>query len=206
MIAIFFAGCSKRILSNSSPQWTCNASADAALQKGDYQSGIRLHQRILEKDSHHALALYHLGYAFGQLGDQKQEVFWYEKAVSEGYVQDADLFYNLGMAYGESNFPEKAVAAFNRAVALDPENAEYHYGLALAHRVNSDAASAEVELRKTIEIDPDYLDARWDLSLLYIDSGHLSKARDQLRRILEIDPSHQRAKELLNTIETKSDL
>lgn len=200
LLSVILAGCQKRVTVAPSRQWTCDEKADMAIKKGDYQSGMRLHRRILEKDPHHALASYHLGYAYGQLGQHTQEVHYYEQAVSEGYDQDADLFYNLGMAYGELNMPPKAVSAFKRAVALNPESCEYHYGLAIAYRVNSNTASAEDAFLKAIEIDPNYLDARWDLGLLYVDSGHLAKARHQLRKILAIDPSHHRAKELLNRI------
>ena len=200
MAAVILGGCQKGGISKPSPQWICDEKADTALQTGDLESGIRLNRRILEKDPHNALAWYHLGYAYGQTGNHQLELACYEKAASAGYNRDPDLFYNLGMAYGELNRVPEAVSAFKTAVALNPESPEYHFGLGLAYTAGSDGGSAEREFLEAISIDSDHAAARFELSLLYVDSGKLPKARDQLKKILETNPSHQNARELLNRI------
>ncbi len=68
----------------------------------DYEAGILLHQHFLEKEPTNGLALYHLGYAYGQTGDHVKEVLYYEKAVSLGF-SEYHIFFNMGMAYGELN-------------------------------------------------------------------------------------------------------
>jgi tetratricopeptide (TPR) repeat protein len=196
-------GCSKPISTRKPPlekTWICDIAADDAMKRGDYHTALLLHERLLEKEPDNALALYHLGYAYGQTGNHQIEVHYYEKAIALGFTKDA-IFFNLGMAYGELNQIEKSLKAFERAVSLDPDNADNHFGLALSYQRRLTDELAEVEFLKAIEIDPKHIDARLYLSLLYADMGELHKASQQLRTILEIDPNHAGARDFLKRIE-----
>ena len=195
-------GCSKGFFGKSTDidkRWTCDEEADNAMRRQDYDSGILLHQRFLEKDPENGSALYHLGYAYGQTGDHLKEVSYYEKAIGVGF-QGKRIYFNLGMAYGELNQGEKSIRAFRKALDLDPDSADSHFGLAMAYQRNSDEKLAEEEFLQAIKIDPGHLDARLYLSMLYADIGDLQKACDQLRKILEIDPTNRIAREFLERI------
>jgi tetratricopeptide (TPR) repeat protein len=180
--------------------WTCDKTADNAMKREDYEAAIVLHQRLLDKDASNALALYHLGYAHGQLGAHDKEVYYYEKAIALGFKQQG-IFFNLGMAYGELNQTENSIRALRKAVDSDPGNADYHFGLALSYQRSLADRLAEAEFLKAITIDPKHVDARLYLSLLYADKGELQKAAEQLREILEIDPTHTDARQFLERIE-----
>ena len=197
------SGCSKALSrKNAEPvkSWTCDKEADEAMKRNDYEAGISLHERFLEKEPENALALYHLGYAYGQIGEHLREVSHYEKAISFGYKKDR-IFFNLGMAYGELNQTEKSISAFKQALDTNPGNADNHFGLATAYQKSAADKLAEEEFLKAIEIDPRHVDARLLLSLLYADWGELEKAAGQLRKTLEIDPTNERARHFLERIE-----
>jgi len=198
------AGCSKRMAeTRSAPTrtWSCSDEADRAMKLHDYQTGILLHERLLEKDPTNALALYHLGYAYGQIGDHRQEVFHYEKAIALGFSAGR-IYFNLGMAYGELSEIEKAISAFKKSLEINPETSDSHFGLAMAYYEKGIADKwAEEEFLKTIDIDPIHIDARLYLSILYADRGEIQKACHQLREILKIDPTNERARLLLERIE-----
>ena len=197
------AGCSKPISIKKPPSektWTCDIAADDAMKRGDYHAALLLHERLLEKEPDNALALYHLGYAYGQTGNHQSEVRCYEKAIALGFTKDA-IFFNLGMAYGELNQIEKSLNAFQKAVSLDPDNADNHFGLAMSYQRRLTDELAEAEFLKAIELDPEHIDARLYLSLLYADMGELGKAIQQLRTILEMDPNHAGARDFLEKIE-----
>jgi len=197
------AGCSKGIFAKKSvPEktWTCDKEADEAMKRHNYEAGILLHQRFLEKEPANGIALYHLGYAYGQTGDHVKEVLYYEKSIALGFKGES-IFFNLGMAYGELNQIENSILAFNKALDINPDSADNHFGLALAYQRSVADKLAEKELLKAIEIDPAHVDARLYLSLLYADMGELQKACEQLRKILDIDPTHRRAREFLERIE-----
>jgi len=204
LAALFLgSGCAKRNLVKESvpgERWTCDRDADEALKRRDYGEGILLHQRFLEKEPENALALYHLGYAYGQTGNHEKEVFYYENAVGLGFKKE-NIFFNLGMAYGELNRIEEAVSVFKKALDINPDSAENHFGLALAYQRSVADKLAEEEFLRAIKIDPAHVDARLYLSMLYADMGEMQKAAEQLRNILKIDPHNEGAKEFLKRIE-----
>ena len=197
------AGCSK-VLSEKSAEpvkgWTCDKEADEAMKRNDYEAGISLHERFLEKEPENALALYHLGYAYGQIGEHLREVSYYEKAIALGFREEG-MFFNMGMAYGELNQTEKSISAFKQALDMNPGNADNHFGLAMAYQKSAADKPAEEEFLKAIEIDPRHVDARLYLSLLYREWGEIQKAAEQLRKVLEIDPTHSGARKFLKKIE-----
>jgi tetratricopeptide (TPR) repeat protein len=197
------AGCAKKELVKEPvpvKRWTCDKEADEAVKRQDYEEGIRLHRQFLETEPGNALALYHLGYAYGQTGDHEKEVVFYERAAALGFEQD-NIFFNLGMAYGELNRIEEAIKAFEKALDIDPNSADNHFGLALAYQRSVADGLAEEEFLKAIEIDPSHVDARLYLSMLYADRGEMQKAASQLRDILKVDPSNSGAREFLKRIE-----
>ena len=196
-------GCSKGLFGRNTgidKTWICDEEADNAMRQQDYEAGILVHQRFLEKEPENALALYHIGYAYGQIGNHLKEVFHYEKAIALGFGEHR-IFFNLGMAYGELNQGKKSIRAFKKALDIDPDSADNHFGLAMAYQRNLDDKLAEEEFLKVIKIAPGHLDARLYLSILYTDMGDLQKAGNQLREILEIDPTHKTAHEFLESIE-----
>jgi tetratricopeptide (TPR) repeat protein len=196
-------GCSKGILAEkflTKEKWTCNKQADEAMKEHDYETAIILHENFLEKEPSNGLAIYHLGYAYGQTGNHTKEVLYYEKAADLGYGKD-DIFFNMGMAYGELNQEKKSIQSFKKAVDVNPGSADNHFGLAIAYQKSLADKLAEEEFLKALRIDPAHVDARLYLSMLYVDMGELKKAGDQLRKILEIDPSNKAVQDFLDKIE-----
>ena len=196
------AGCSKGVLGRRLDlvkTWTCDKQADKAMEQHDYEAGILLHQRFLEREPANGLALYHLGYAYGKIGYHQKEAFFYEKAIALGLKED-HIFFNLVMAHGELNQLEKAIDAFKKGLAVNPISADNYFGLALTYEKSGRYEAAESAFKKAIEINSEHFDARFYLSLLYKDMGEFQKARSQLRAILEIDPSNVSALELLDRI------
>ena len=164
------AGCSQTVADKggvTDRKWTCDREADEAMEKKDYARGVVLHERFLKKSGQNALAMYHLGYAWGQSGDHEREVACYEKAISLGF-REGQIFFNLGMAYGEVNRIEDAIKALKEAVRIDPENPEYHYGLAMAFRANGQERQCREELLETLEKDPGHMDAKRALEGVHI--------------------------------------
>jgi tetratricopeptide (TPR) repeat protein len=181
-------------------KWTCDKAADEAMKRQDYEAGVLLHKRFLEKQPGNALAFYHLGYGYGQLGDHQTEVFYYGKAVAFG-LETGQIFFNLGMAYGELDETEKSIDAFKKALEIDPRSGEYHFALAMAYLEMRDKNPAEEELLKVIDIDQGHVEARLLLSTLYLERGETKKTTEQIREVLKMDPTNEEALRLLNRVE-----
>lgn len=200
---IGWTGCSTTIANkkeNPPKKWICNGEADRAFNNQRFETSIHLHETFLKKEPSNALALYHLGYAYGRIGDHRREVFYYEKAVKLGFYQD-NIFFNLGMAYGELNQQDKSIRSFKKALTIEPNNSDNHFGLALAYQKKTSYNLAEQEFLRAVKLDPKNIDARLFLSRLYIEIDEKQKAEDQLRKILRISPNHESAQNLLKSLE-----
>ncbi len=118
---------------NTDMNWVCNDRADRAIQRGDTERGIVLHEAFVAKYPENGLALYHLGYAYGRAGNQLKEAAYYEKAIALGFESDS-VFFNLGMAYLDLDQRAKSIKAFHLATITDPVGADSHFGLAIAYQ------------------------------------------------------------------------
>ncbi|ETR68377.1 MAG: hypothetical protein OMM_10594 [Candidatus Magnetoglobus multicellularis str. Araruama] len=94
-ILCFCTGCQKQVFSKKTEYeniWACDTQADQAMMRRDYEAGIKLHQRFLEKEPDNGLALYHLGYAYGNVENHENEVYYYERAINLGFNNKDDIF------------------------------------------------------------------------------------------------------------------
>jgi tetratricopeptide (TPR) repeat protein len=175
---------------------TCNAEADAAVASGQWWQAAERHQQVLGQDPSNCLAMYHLGYIWGQLDDHAKEIAWYNKAITCGYADNDELFFNLGMAYADTGQTKEALGAFKRAIQLNPAKVDNHFGLAMAAQVAGDSAGAEQALKQAIAVSPNYWDARILLAKIYLEQGRLEEARLQLELVLAHEPENEEAKDL----------
>jgi tetratricopeptide (TPR) repeat protein len=184
--------------------WVCDAEADAAVDRQQWEQAYDLHQALLLKEPGNCLAMYHLGYILGAMGDRTQETRQYERAVQCGMDKDDLLFFNLGMAYGEMDSMDKALAAFERAVALNPNNAENFFGLGLTAQAAGQSQRAQTALVNAVKINPNHWEARILLTRIYLDSGRLAMARNHLEFLRRSIPNNEEVVELWQTYEDRS--
>ena len=175
-------------------QWLCDPKADQTVTEGLWQRALIQHQAYLADHPDNCLTMYHLGYIRGRLGDHKKEIDLYNRAVQCGYNQDDRLFFNLGMALAELEQTESALSAFERAVALDPRNAENHFGLGLAAASAGRRDLAVLSLTKAVAVDPRHWDARLELARIELEQGRLEEARIQLEAVRQGDPDNETLK------------
>jgi tetratricopeptide (TPR) repeat protein len=195
-MTLTLTACSSTAVRSPQRGWRCNAEADAAVGNRQWQLALQLHRRVLELEPGNCLALYHLGYILGKLDERQLEVETYEQAAACGYSNDDRLFFNLGMAYVELSEPDKALEALERAVRLNPGNAENHFGLGYIARLAGQGPRAVKALETAIDLSEDHLDARNLLAVIYLDQGLLEQAKTQLQEIQRRDPGNHEAKRL----------
>jgi tetratricopeptide (TPR) repeat protein len=211
MILLFWAGGCTSVGTPSSapasapdqPEWRCDEIADAAVDRQDWDLALSGHLALLEKDPSNCLAIYHLGYIQGKLGDREQEALQYEKAIQCGLDTDDRLYFNLGMAYGEMNLMDEALSAFERAVSLNPNNAENFFGTGLIAQWAGDIDRAEAALIQAVDLDPRHWEARILLTRIYLEEGRLDAAHHHLEQLLEHVPENTDVDELRQIYEDR---
>jgi Flp pilus assembly protein TadD len=172
----------------------CDAAADYPMLTENYPEAIRLHLRVLAEHPDNALGHYHLGFAYGMLGDHAQELVQYRKAADLG-LERWDLFVNLGLANLEAGDLEAAAAALTEAVAIQPNRPEPHFNLGLVYERRRMLPQAEREFRTSLRLDPHQPDASNMLGVIYAEQHDVASARwvwtELVRKYPNYGPAHK---------------
>ncbi|MGA9389699.1 MAG: tetratricopeptide repeat protein [Candidatus Sulfotelmatobacter sp.] len=94
----------------------------------------------------------------------------------------------LGHALEKSN-PEEALAAFQRAAALQPKEVEPHFAAAMLFEQENKAADAEQEYKQALALDPKSTDAAIGLANLYMHGRRFPEAEEYLRKLIAENPT-----------------
>jgi len=119
--------------------------------------------------------------------------------------RDADDLYDLGCEL-EMTDPERARAAYERAIELDPEHADARVNLGRLLHEDRAPAAAEAQYRAALQSDPDHDVAWFNLGVALEDLGRLQEAAEAYRRAVALDPSNADAHyNLAGILERKGD-
>ena len=85
----------------------------------------------------------------------------------------------------------EALASFQAATRVDPDNADAYVGLGTAHYASGDNKAAEHALVRALERDGKNADAHHNLALVYEAAGAPDKAHAHYVLALEQRPNHE---------------
>lgn len=179
-----------------STKFSCSDEADAAVERQDWKQAVEQHEALLKKTPDNCLAIYHLGYIWGKMGDRHKETDFYLKAVKCGYNTDDNLYFNLAMAYGDLGKFSEAIASFERAISLNPKGADNYFGLGLMTQAQGQTLKAQNALQKAVLIDFKHWEARILLTQILLDQGQLNAAADHLQLLEKEMPENEEVAEL----------
>jgi len=110
---------------------------------------------------------------------------------------------NLGMAYDEADRHEDAVAAYQRAIALDGahESAPPRHNLGVSYQALGRTAEAIRAYRAALEIDPGFIFSYQNLVALYVKQGRYAEAKQALEQALQRFPRNERFEYNLRAVE-----
>lgn len=179
--------------SNASDEQVCDPLADYFLGMEDYPEAIKRHRAVIDDDPGNALAHYHLGFAYGVVGEHRQELAEYQKAIQLG-LDDWQLFLNLGLLYLEGGQTQDATQVLRLATLLGPDRPETHFNLALAYERRGALAQAEQEALRSLQIDPSQPDARNTLGAIYAEEGKYVRASQEWNELVGEIPDYTPAR------------
>jgi tetratricopeptide (TPR) repeat protein len=187
-LLIFFLSIGKSEAATVQEQ-ICDTKADYALGLEDYPAAIILHRKVLRSHPDDALAHYHLGFAYGMVGRDSDEIREYRTAVGLG-LRQWDLFLDLGLAYLDQRDYPKAVKALETSVLLGPGHPESHFNLAIGYEKAGRLNDALKEIVASLQIAPADLDARNTKAIICVELGDLRCARDEWTLLTQIAPNY----------------
>jgi len=179
-------------LAGGGEQQICDVGADYSLGVEDYSEAIRRHVDVISKHPDNALAHYHLGFAFGMVGDRIAELREYQRAASMG-LRNWDLYLNLGLEQVEIGDLDAATKNLRRAVLFGADHPQSHLNLALVDEQRGILAEAEHETIAALRFNPEQADARNLLGVIYAQEGKTASAslvwRDLVRDAPDYEPA-----------------
>jgi tetratricopeptide (TPR) repeat protein len=167
----------------------CDPKADFYLGIENYPEAIRRHLQVLRVHPENALAYYHLGFAYGMVGDRQHELADYQKAAGLG-LSNWDLFLNMGLLYMETGQLDSASQVLQLAVLLAPYRPETHFNLALLDERLGMYRKAEQEMLLSLSIDPHQDDARNTLGVIYAEQGNYERAHQEWTDLIKSHPGY----------------
>ncbi len=178
----------------------CDPVADFYLGIENYPEAIRRHLLIVHAHPEDALAYYHLGFAYGMVGDHRHELADYQKAAGLG-LSNWDLFLNMGLAYMESGRLDSASQALQLAALLAPYRPETHYNLGLLDERLGMYQKAEQEVLLSLKIDPNQDDVRNTLGVIYAEQGNYQRAHQEWTDLIKSHPGYAPARANLTILD-----
>jgi len=109
-------------------------------------------------------------------GRYPEAVEAYRQAIAD-HPEDAALVEGAGEAYDKLGESSAAKASFQRALELEPNNAELHFKLATTLAHEGATADAEASYRRAIALRPDFVKAHAHLGYLLDGLGRKDEAR-----------------------------
>lgn len=106
---------------------------------------------------------------------------------------NADILYNLGMAYSDTGRTEDAIVLLSQLVEADPANAHAFVALGVARERNGDPSEALEALRTAIDLDPSNSYARRNLGGVLAKLNGFNEAEPHLREAVRLAPRDQQA-------------
>jgi len=115
---------------------------------------------------------------------------WLRRLLGRGHGDSggAQSHIDRGNALCASGQHAEGIAAYQRALAADPQHAEAHYRTGLAWRDQQQFASAIASYRRALALKPDYIEAHNNLGVVLQLENHLEDARACYRRAVELGP------------------
>ena len=191
LLAAFLAAFSIFGLSAQSSPVELYQSGRHELRSGDYYSSIDLFKQALMINPAYVDARKGMAEAYFLLQEYGEALKHAESAL-KGADSRVDILTLMGRIYLGLNDLVSAEALFQRAAAIEPNNAEAAYGRAEIAVFRGNYSEGTDLFERSLAVNPDSRRALLSLSLLHEDAGDPEKSRYYLNRALDQYPQDPR--------------
>jgi serine/threonine-protein kinase len=161
-------------------------------------NAILLFKLALERDNRYALAQAGLGEAYWRKYEQTKDSQWAEQAKKSSAAaiglnnKLAQVYVTLGMVHTGTGDYDQAIGNLQKALVLDPLNADAYRELAKAFEKRGRLKEAESTYRNAIAVRPNFWAAHNELGGFYYRQGRYADAEKEFRTVVELTPDNPR--------------
>ncbi len=103
-------------------------------------------------------------------------------------LDSAEAYCQKGMQYGLCGQYDKAIAAYQKAVSINPNFAEAYHRMGFTYECLEQYPNALVAYVKAIGVDPDYADAYYGMGSAYENLGQDADALSAYKKAVALKP------------------
>lgn len=167
------------------------------LEKGDTTAAIRNLMQATAQDNRYFDAWLRLALIYSKKQDQLAEGYF--KTALRLRSDSKAAWYLMGFFYQESGAYQKAIAAYDSVLKIDPgfRDAIYNKGY-VAMVVDEDYDKAIGLFEQALRVSPNWTNALYNLGYARELQGDIEKARNDYQAVIAIDPGHEMARKALD--------
>jgi len=95
---------------------------------------------------------------------------------------------NLARIFARTGKPDEAIANYQKALQIDPQNAVAHYNLGSLLGMRGNVEQSKLHLEQAVRFDPNYAEAHSNLGNVLLLLGNTKEASASYRKALELNP------------------
>ncbi len=158
------------------------------IQRAMHQRARDIFQIILSADPENGEAMFFIGLVFHMEKQSEAGLPWMLRGVAK-LPGASQLHYNLGKVYSDLQLYPEAIAAYRRALQINPKSieAQCNVGGMLEH--NGEYSQAIAAYRKAIGINPSHPEAHNNLGLILRQLGKFEEAMESFKRAIQAQPA-----------------
>lgn len=122
-------------------------------RQGKNEKAISLFKTIIEQEPAFGMAYYSLGLLYAEENNMSAAILYLGKAAE--FEKNPRVYYNLGIAYQQTNQPAKAEKTYLKGLQQDAGNADLMYALSILYIQLQNFAKAKPYVQKLSELNPE---------------------------------------------------
>ena len=172
----------KRMESSPGDLTLMDQLAELYKQQGDHPKAIQLYRRAIERDPNNKSLHRKLGDLYAEIGKTTQAVDEWKKIV-ERDTDQTDQHQRLGAIYLSHKMYPEAIAAYQQAIRLTPQDGYLYTQLAAAYKIqgqNERAAEVYINALQNVGLAPNQREPIWDTMLEIYEGTHHKALQEKL--------------------------